>query len=137
MGLVFKQHVARWLNQLMPENRVRLLPYTLHSGLRIRACLHIRALLCQTNVSYVIRSGIYYHQRDARDLRCKLEYSSLGQRGGCIVVKGLLLTLLLHCSKLCCTLQIVLFWRTVYHCTTEDCTTVPPPDTCVPHGSEG
>jgi len=21
--------------------------------------------------------------------------------------------------------------------TTEDCTTVPPPDTCVPHGSEG
>lgn len=83
MGLVFKQHVARWLNQLMPENRVRLLPYTLHSGLLIRACLHIRALLCQTNVSYVIRSGIYYHQRDARDLRCKLEYSRSKGRAYC------------------------------------------------------
>jgi len=122
VGLVFKQHVARWLNQLMPENRVRLLPYTLHSGLHIRACSpYYRALLCQTNVSYVIRSGIYYHQRDARDWMCKLEYSRSkgrvyhGERVAFNTIVALLYTLLYTAN--CTVLEDLVPLRTVplYH----------------------
>jgi len=104
-------------------------------------------------VSYVIRSGIYYHQRDARDLMCKLEYSrSKGrvyhsERVAFNTIVALLYTLLYSYTANCTVLEDLVPLTTVQlhcklycsrgPCTTDYCTTVPPPDTCVLHGSEG